>query len=125
MYSLIERAAVRRARPPAVLFFYSPDRKGAHPRAHLKEFRGIIHADGYAGFNELFAGNRIVEAACWVHVRRKFFDVHAANRSPSPRRRSTASANSTTSRSRSTASCPARADDRKGDYLVDKPTHKG
>src|SRR5437588_1609322 len=70
------------ARPPAALFFYSPDRKGTHPRAHLKEFRGIIHADGYAGFKELFAGNRIVEAACWAHVRRKFFDVHAANGSP-------------------------------------------
>src|SRR5947207_571025 len=35
--------------------------------AHLKEFGGVIHADGYAGFNELFAGNRIVEAACWAH----------------------------------------------------------
>src|SRR5438105_4161304 len=70
------------ARPPAALFFYSPDRKGIHPRAHLKAFRGTIHADGYAGFNELFAGNRIVEAACWAHVRLKFFDVHAANGSP-------------------------------------------
>src|SRR5437588_11449800 len=70
------------ARPPAALFFYSPDRKGEHPRAHLREFRGIIHADGYAGFKELFAGNRIVEAGCWAHVRRKFFDVHAANASP-------------------------------------------
>ena len=54
-------------RPPAALFFYSPDRKGEHPRDHLKEFRGVIHADGYAGFNELFAGNRIAEAACWAH----------------------------------------------------------
>jgi len=70
------------ARPPAALFFYSPDRKGEHPQAHLKEFRGTIHADGYAGFNGLFAGNRVVEAACWAHVRRKFFDVHAANGSP-------------------------------------------
>src|SRR5204863_9723057 len=52
--------------PPAALFFYSPDRKGEHPRAHLKEFRGVIHADGYAGFNELFTGNRIGEAACWA-----------------------------------------------------------
>jgi transposase len=69
-------------RPPAALFFYSPDRKGAHPQAHLKDFRGVIHADGYAGFNELFAGNRITEAACWAHVRRKFFDVHAATGSP-------------------------------------------
>jgi hypothetical protein len=37
------------------LFFYSSDRKGEHPQAHLKDFRGVIHADGYAGFNELFA----------------------------------------------------------------------
>ncbi len=70
------------SRPPAALFFYSPDPKGEHPRAHLKDFRGVIHADGYAGFNELFAGGRIVEAACWAHVRRKFFDVHAAIASP-------------------------------------------
>ena len=42
----------------------------------------MIHADGYAGFNELFAGDRITEAACWAHVRRKFFDVHAATGSP-------------------------------------------
>ena len=69
-------------RPPAALFFYSPDRKGEHPQAHLKEFCGVIHADGYAGFNELFAGGRIVEAGCWAHVRRKFFDVHAATGSP-------------------------------------------
>ena len=70
------------ARPPAALFRYSTDRKGEHPRAHLKEFTGVIHADGYAGFNELFAGSRITEAACWAHVRRKFFDVHAATASP-------------------------------------------
>ena len=69
-------------RPPAALFFYSPDRKGEHPRTHLKDFRGVIHVDGYAGFNELFAGNRIAEAGCWAHVRRKFFDVHAATASP-------------------------------------------
>ena len=70
------------SRPPAALFFYSADRKGEHPRAHLQDFRGVIHADGYSGFNELFAGNRITEAACWAHVRRKFFDVHAATGSP-------------------------------------------
>jgi transposase len=70
------------SRPPAALFFYSPDRKGEHPQAHLKDFRGVIHADGYAGFNQLFIGGRIVEAGCWAHVRRKFFDVHAATGSP-------------------------------------------
>jgi transposase len=70
------------SRPAAALFFYSPDRRGEHPQTHLKDFRGVIHADGYAGFNELFAGGRIVEAGCWAHVRRKFFDVHAATGSP-------------------------------------------
>ena len=42
------------ARPLAALFFYSPDRKGEHPRAHLEGFSGVLHADGYAGFNGLF-----------------------------------------------------------------------
>jgi hypothetical protein len=60
------------------MFFYSPDRKGERPLAHLKDFTGVLHADGYAGFNGLYEGGRIIEAACWAHVRRKFFDVHAA-----------------------------------------------
>jgi transposase len=66
-------------RSPAAAFFYSPDRAGERPRAHLKDFTGVLHADGYAGFKGLYRSNRIVEAACWAHVRRKFFDVHAAN----------------------------------------------
>ena len=70
------------ARPPAALFFYSPDRKGEHPRAHLENFTGVLHADGYAGFKGLFETGRVVEAGCWAHVRRKFFDVHAATASP-------------------------------------------
>jgi transposase len=66
-------------RPPAAVFFYSPDRKGEHPVTHLKNFAGVLHADGYAGFNGLYESGLIVEAACWAHVRRKFFDIHAAN----------------------------------------------
>ena len=68
--------------PPAAVFFYSPDRKGAHPQAHLKSFKGILHADGYAGFNAIFETGVVIEAACWAHVRRKFFDVHVASGSP-------------------------------------------
>jgi len=67
---------------PAVLYRYSPDRKGEHPRAHLAAFRGTLQADGYAGFDGLYAGGRVLEAACWAHVRRKFFDLHAAGQSP-------------------------------------------
>jgi transposase len=69
-------------RPSAAVFFYSPDRKGERPQNHLKSFKGVLHADGYAGFNALFESGNIAEAACWAHVRRKFHDVHAANGSP-------------------------------------------
>ena len=40
--------------PPAVWLRYSPDRKGKHPCEHLKDFGGILQADGYAGFNGLY-----------------------------------------------------------------------
>ena len=66
----------------AVFYRYTPDRKGEHPQAHLSEFRGILQADGYAGFARLYGGNRIVEAACLAHARRKFWDVHEATKSP-------------------------------------------
>ncbi len=69
-------------RPPAAAFFYSPDRKGVHPQSHLKNFKGVLHADGYAGFNGVFETGLVTEAACWAHVRRKFFDIHVANGSP-------------------------------------------
>lgn len=65
-------------RPPAAVFFASPDRRGERPLSHLAAFSGVLQADGYAGFNGLYEGGRIVEAACWAHTRRKFFDVHAA-----------------------------------------------
>ena len=68
--------------PAAVFYRYTPDRKGEHPRAHLSEFRGILQADGYAGFAKLYGGNSIVEAACLAHARRKFWDVHEATKSP-------------------------------------------
>jgi transposase len=67
---------------PAVWFAYSPDRKGDHPQQHLQEFRGVLQADGYAGFNRLYEEGAIREAACWAHVRRKFYDLHQAHQSP-------------------------------------------
>src|SRR6266404_4151158 len=67
--------------PAAVLFRYSPDRKGERPKAHLASFVGILQADAYAGFDRLY-GERIQEAACWAHVRRKFYDIHVAHTSP-------------------------------------------
>jgi hypothetical protein len=63
--------------PPAAMFYYSRDRAGAHPQAHLADYAGILQADAFAGYNKLYAADRkpgpLVEAACWVHARRPFF----------------------------------------------------
>src|SRR5580692_2954878 len=63
--------------PPAAVFYYSRDRKGEHPQAHLAGYAGILQADAYDGYNKLYQAGRsagpILEAACWVHARRPFF----------------------------------------------------
>lgn len=66
---------------PAVWFAYSEDRKGEHPRVHLKDFKGALHADAYAGFHHLYGGD-ICEVACWAHARRKFHEIHLLHASP-------------------------------------------
>src|SRR6202161_4098571 len=68
--------------PPAVWFAYSADRKGEHPQIHLSQCKGTLQADGYAGFEQLYETGRIQEAACWAHVRRKFYDLQVAHKSP-------------------------------------------
>ncbi|WP_416799359.1 IS66 family transposase [Ciceribacter azotifigens] len=69
------------ATPAAIAYYYSPDRKGAHPADHLASFSGVMHADGYGGYKKLY-GNQIIEAACMAHVRRKFHDVIKLKPSP-------------------------------------------
>jgi len=68
--------------PPAVWFVYSGDRKGEHPRRHLKDFRGALQADAYSGFHHLYGDGSIYEVACWAHARRKLHDIHTAHASP-------------------------------------------
>jgi transposase len=68
--------------PPAVWFAYSPNRKGEHPQHHLASFTGTLQADGYAGYDQIYLTRPIREAACWAHVRRKFYDLEQANASP-------------------------------------------
>jgi transposase len=78
------------ADPPAALFHYSRDRRGEHPRAHLATWSGVLQADAYGGYGELYAADRqpapVLEAGCFAHARRKFFelaDVAAAARKKS------------------------------------------
>lgn len=63
--------------PPAAMFYYSRDRRGEHPQAHLARYAGILQADAYDGYKQLYLAGRepgpIREAACWAHARRPFF----------------------------------------------------
>jgi hypothetical protein len=72
--------------PPAALFFYSRNRNGEHPNRHLAGYAGILQADAYAGFGDLYDARRrpgpITEAACWSHGRRKFFVLADLGKSP-------------------------------------------
>ncbi|MBV5265035.1 IS66 family transposase [Pinisolibacter aquiterrae] len=73
--------------PPAAAYWFSPDRKGEHPQGYLRDFRGILQADAYGGFQKLYepgpdGAPRIREAACWAHLRRDFHDVWKATGSP-------------------------------------------
>jgi len=65
--------------PPGVVFYYSRNRKGKHPRTHLANYTGILQVDRYAGFNEMFkegwADKPMTRANCWAHSRRQFFEL--------------------------------------------------
>jgi len=74
--------------PPAAWYQYSPNRRGEHPRRHLRRFRGVLQADAYSGFDQLYEPEqdgeppRVQEAGCWAHARRKFYEIHVATSSP-------------------------------------------
>ncbi len=66
--------------PPAAWYRYTPDRKGEHPRRHLKHFTGILQADAYSGWGGLYDSGRVTEAACWAHARRPWWDLYRERR---------------------------------------------
>jgi len=72
--------------PPAAVFHYSPDRRGEHPQKHLLAYAGILQADAYAGFQDLYHPGRkpgpVTEAGCWAHGRRKLFELAQLARAP-------------------------------------------
>ena len=65
--------------PPAALYYASRDRRHEHPVRHLRDFAGILQADAYDGYNELYAPSRlpgpVTSALCWAHARRQFFEL--------------------------------------------------
>ena len=72
--------------PPAALFDYSPSRHGEYPRKVLAGWSGVMQADAFSGYNALYEADRkpapILEAACWAHGRREFFDLARLAKAP-------------------------------------------
>lgn len=72
--------------PPVAVYFYSPDRRGEHPQRFLEGYSGILQADAYSGFGQLYEPGRpagpILEAACWAHARRPFFKLARVQKAP-------------------------------------------
>ena len=72
--------------PPAAFFEYSRNRAGEHPQRHLVDYVGVMQGDAYQGYNELYKPTRrpapIMEAACWAHWRRQFFDLTKDGKAP-------------------------------------------
>jgi len=64
----------------AVIYNFCESRAGSHAKAFLEGWRGTVVVDDYSGYKQLM-GERITEAGCWAHARRKFFELHAANKS--------------------------------------------
>jgi transposase len=71
---------------PAAMYYYSPSRAGEYPQEQLKAYTGIMQADAYAGFNALYEPDRepqpLIEAGCWAHFRRKFFELARLQKAP-------------------------------------------
>jgi hypothetical protein len=61
---------------PAAWFAYTPNRQGQHPQGHLANFSGVLQADAYAGYNQVYEDGSVREAACMAHARRKIHDLH-------------------------------------------------
>ena len=81
--------------PPAAFYRYSPDRNGEHPRAISPASAASCRPTAMPASTSSIRADRqarLTEVACWAHVRRKFFDLHAATARRSPPRRSSASA---------------------------------
>jgi len=65
--------------PAAAFFRFSRDRAAANPNQHLAGWQGVLQADAYGGYNDLYRADRdagpVTSALCWAHARRKFFEL--------------------------------------------------
>jgi transposase len=64
----------------AVVYDFCESRAGKHAAIFLERWSGTLLVDDYAGYKQLM-GQKVQEAGCWAHARRKFFELHVANKS--------------------------------------------
>jgi transposase len=64
----------------AVVYDFCESRAGKHAAIFLERWSGTLLVDDYAGYKQLM-GQKVKEAGCWAHARRKFFELHVANKS--------------------------------------------
>ena len=64
----------------AVVYDFCESRAGDHARAFLGGWRGSLTCDDFSGYKALIASG-VTEVGCLAHARRKFFNLHAANKS--------------------------------------------
>src|SRR6202023_3417827 len=80
----VDRRTCKGPGHPAAAYIYSQNRKGEHPAEHLSDFHGKLQVDGYTGFSALAKcrDGAIELVFCWAHCRRRFYEFHAATKSP-------------------------------------------
>jgi transposase len=72
--------------PPAVVYTYAPGRGAAHAMTLLAGYSGILQCDGYAPYQQVAqrgrAGNAVILAFCWAHLRRRFYEIAKGGSAP-------------------------------------------
>jgi transposase len=60
---------------PYNVFDFTLHRGRDGPKYFLRDYREVLLADAYGGYNGVVVGNQITRAGCWSHSRRKFIDA--------------------------------------------------
>ena len=58
-----------------VVFDFRDSRGREEPELFLRGFTGYLQVDAYAGYDQIFTKQKVIEVACWAHVRRRFFEA--------------------------------------------------
>jgi len=60
---------------PYNVFDFTLHRGRDGPKYFLRDYREVLLADAYGGYNGVVASNPMTRAGCWSHARRKFVDA--------------------------------------------------